>query len=436
MPETTESKADQLLRGGMQRRRLLQGGLAAGVTFAARRASAQEKVALRFGVWGAAAEIAAFRAVIARYQAANPNVTVNLEIVGNSPQLYQSVDTRLAGRQAPDLFRIQYQAVGRYASARALVDLGKYLPPDYGKAFGPAFWQAVTYRDHTYALPHHTDTFALYYNIDLFQKIGARVPKSLDNSYSWAEFIDIAKRLQKAGTPYGFAMSWQNAAYRWLPFLFQHGGTLLDADLKRPLLSGPKGVEAIAWTQSWFTQKLVPPSTSIKSNEMPQNLFANGTIGMVLAGDWQIPFISQTMTQAKWAVTYMPRDVAMASDLGGNCVGITRDSKHPEIAADFLKFLTDEPNMKDFIESAQFLPVRTALLNQKLNYKLRPDAMAIFNEQATTIPPALVRSVTLPNFSRVNTALGDELDLAFTSGQSPKDTAANIDSKIRAVLGS
>ena len=32
----------------------------------------------------------------------------------------------------------------------------------------------------------------------------------------------------------------------------------------------------------------------IKSGEQTQNLFANGTIGMLLGGDWQIPFLNRT----------------------------------------------------------------------------------------------------------------------------------------------
>jgi multiple sugar transport system substrate-binding protein len=73
-------------------------------------------------------------------------------------QLYQLVDMRLAGRQAPDIFRIQYQQVGRYASAHALVDLTLHLDQGYASQFGPAFWQAVTFQDKQFALPHHTDT--------------------------------------------------------------------------------------------------------------------------------------------------------------------------------------------------------------------------------------------------------------------------------------
>jgi multiple sugar transport system substrate-binding protein len=420
----------------LRRRRLLTASLALGVTHSWR-ARAQSPVSLTLSVWGAQAEQDAFNALIGRYKELHPNVSIRLEVNGNSMQLYQLVDTRLAGHQAPDMFRIQYQQVGRYAGGRALVDLTPYLEQGYGSQFGPAFWRAVTFQDKQFALPHHTDTFALYYNSDFLRNIGVEMPQSLDKSLSWDELISIARQIKRKGdAPYAFAMGWQNsAAYRWLPFLYQHGGQMLDTDLRQPQLMLPKGVETLAWTQSWFTEGLVPPSTSVKSGEQTQNLFANGTIAMLLGGDWQIPFLQQNMTKYKWGVTYMPRDAAMASDLGGNCLAVSRDSKHPEVAADFLKFVVNEENMRAFVTSAQFLPVRASLMSQQLDYALRPDAMKVYVEQATTIPDHLVRTVTMPNFSKINAAMADELDLTFTSGQDPTTTAQNLDAKIRAVLG-
>ena len=298
----------------------------------------------------------------------------------------------------------------------------------------PAFMQAVTFKGRPYAMPHHTDTFALYYNRDMMDKAGITLPTRLDQSWSWPDFIRVAQALKAGGAPFGFAMSWQNGtAYRWLPFLYQHGGQLLSDDLSRSQLATPAGIETLAWTQSWFRDKLVPPSTSIKSSEQSQNLFANGTVGMLMGGNWQIPFLAKNMA-ANWGVTYMPRDVAMASDLGGNCLAVSRDCKAPELAADVVKFMTGKANMQDFVTRAQFLPVRTSLMSERLPFALRPEAMQVFVEQATTIPPHLVSTVTLPVSSKINAALTDNLDLAFTAGRDPAETARAIDAQVQALL--
>ena len=413
-------------------RRTLVGAVAAGTL--ASRARAQSPVNLTLAVWAAQAEEDAFRAMLARYRQVRPNVTVNLEVNGTA-QHYQQIDTRLAGRQAPDLFRCQYQQIGRYAAARAVIDLTPYLDKGTGEAFGPAFWQAVNFKGRVVALPHQTDTFACYYNKDMLAKAGMEAPASLDRSWTWAEFTAASRAMKaKGGAPYGHAMAWQGGtAYRALPFVYQHGAALLNADFTQPVLSQPKGIETIAWLQSWFKEGLVPPNTAIKSTEPTQNLFANGTIGLLLGGNWQIPFLSKTM-KAEWGATYMPRDVAMASDLGGNCIAMSRDCKNPEAGADLLKFMTDEANMREFVLAAQFLPVRKSLMAQSLPYALRPDAMKVYVEQATTIPAHLVSTVTLPSFARINAKLVDELDLCFTSGQDPAETAKNIDAAVAPLL--
>ena len=430
MDRATPDQALDLMRLG---RRTLLGTAAAGVV-AGRPARAQAPRTITMAVWANEAEDGAFRAAIAKYTALHPDVSIKLEVGGTGPQYYQQMDTRLAGRQAPDIFRVQYQQVGRYASSRALVDLGKYLDVGDTADIAPAFMQAVTFKGRPYAMPHHTDTFALYYNRDMMQKAGITPPTSLDQSWSWPDFIRVAQQLKAGGAPFGFAMSWQNGtAYRWLPFLYQHGGQLLSDDLGKSQLSTPAGIETIAWTQSWFRDKLVPPSTSIKSSEQSQNLFANGTVGMLMGGNWQIPFLTKNMA-APWGVTYMPRDLAMASDLGGNCLAVTRDSKAPELAADVVRFMADKANMQDFVVGAQFLPVRRSLMSGRLPYALRPEAMQVFVEQATTIPPHLVSTVTLPFSSKINAALTDNLDLAFTAGRDPAETAKAIDAQVQALL--
>ena len=423
---------------GCSRRTFLQSLAGSGLVLpgliAAKRSHAQSPISLTLAIWGDIGSVAAFRNVIAKYKAVRPEVEIKLEVTPFG-QYYQQIDTRLAGRQAPDLFRVEFQVVGRYARSRALMDLTPHFPTG-GQEFANAFWQAVNHEGKTFAIPQNTDTLGIFYNTDIFTKLGIRIPKSLSESWSWGEFMDIARLLrQRGGVRYSFAMLWQDSqAYRWLPFLYQHGGQLLSNDLKTPEIESAKGIETIAWTQAWFKDGLVPANTSVKSQERPQALFANGTLGMYIGGDWQMPFLAQNAKDINWAATYMPRDVAMASDLGGSCTAIHRDTKNPEAAVEFLKFLSSEAVQRDFTLDGDFLPVRTSLMRQPLGYRTHPDARKVFLDQATTVPLHLVRTVVLPTFSRINQRLADQLDLAFTSGQAPDVTARNISSAINSIM--
>ncbi len=163
---------------------------------------------LTFQTWASTSgEQKGFRGLVQRFEKENPDASIKLEIVPGDQQ-YAKLDTRLAAGEGPDLARMQYQAIGRYSSQGALVDLSEYLDGDEASAFTPAFWQAVQYEGTPYAFPHHTDTFAVFYNTAVFEKLGIEVPKSLDQSWTWDEFIQVAEQVKGEGAAkYPFAMN-------------------------------------------------------------------------------------------------------------------------------------------------------------------------------------------------------------------------------------
>jgi multiple sugar transport system substrate-binding protein len=429
------------MRRGLHRRNLLKfgaglgaAGLAGGVS---RRGWAAAPVTIKFMTWSGPAMESAFRAGIAAYQAKNPNVTVEMQLVTNGTY-YQQVDTRLAGGAGPDLFHAQYQQIGRYGVDKGVIELSKLLASGYMDDFPEVHRQAVTQNGGIYAVPFDNHTYALYYNADYMDKLGVTPPASIDKAWSWAEFMKIAGTAkEKAVAPYPFCMAWQGGnAYRWMIFLYQHGGRLTDDAIHAPEIDNQAGIETIAFTQKWFTDGLVPPSTSIKSNESSVNLFSNGTIAFLLNGQWQIPFLSENMTKYKFGVTYMIRDKAAASDLGADCLAISRDCKNPEQVADFLQYLAGKEHMKEFCERAGVLPTRASLAQPgALTYPKRPELMQAFLAQTATVPVHLAKTQTAPLFGRMNSKLADQLELAFTSGQAPEATAKNIAADVSAIFG-
>jgi hypothetical protein len=139
----------------------------------------------------------------------------------------------------------------------------------------------------------------------------------------------------------------------------QHGGRFFR---RRPAYAGDRIAERASrpspGRKSWFRDQLVPPNTSLKSTEPIQNLFANGTIGMMLHGDWQIPFLQQQMTRFQWGVTPMIRDVATCSDLGGNCLAVlARQPQQGGRRPNSSSSSSTRRNSRDFIKAAMLLPV-------------------------------------------------------------------------------
>ncbi|WP_375450236.1 ABC transporter substrate-binding protein [uncultured Devosia sp.] len=428
-----------LLAGPVTNRRTLLKGAAAGLAFGALSAPwvarAQSKAIVKFSVWGDTGSDLPYAKAISDFNAAHPELDVQLQTIPYG-QYYQQLDTSITGGQPADLMRFEYQTVGRYAQAAVLKDLSSDFDANVADDYLPAFWLPVHKQEGIFAIPQNTDTFGTFYNKTMFDELGIQAPTDIAKSWTWQQFIDVAQKLvDSKKVPYGFAMGWgQGAAYRSLPFFFQHDAHLLSEDQKSCALGSPASIETIAWLQSWFQKGLVPPNTSVKSQERPDILFANGTLGMWVGGDWTMPDLENNIgDRFEWGTTYMPRDVNMASDLGGSCVGVAQGSQHPDEAVAFLKYLMSPQVQVEFLGASQYLPVRKSILGQ-IAYKSRTNERQVFVQQAATVPAELSSNYALPYFAKMNTVLTDQLDLAFTANQTPEVTAANIVAGIDQVI--
>jgi multiple sugar transport system substrate-binding protein len=383
---------------------------------------------LVLSTWNIPEDIKSYTKFAEDYARANSGVKIKVQVTP-SGDFNQWFTTQLAANKAPDIIRMTYQTYGRYATNGALVKLDDRLPGGYPDDFAPSFWQAVKTDKGVYGLPQHTDTFATYYHKDVLQKAGVTAPTELAKAWTWDEFRDVARKVKAATGKYAFAYGFQgvNTAYRWLPILYMHGGRLLEDDLKTPAINNAAGVEAIEFTRSWYADGLVPPSDTIKATQdgTADQLFTSGNVGMLIHGDWIMQNFG-SLPAGSWDATYMIRDLSAASDLGGNVLAVTRSAKNAKVAADFVAFVCNQDNMKYFCAHDLFLPVRTSLLSQPLDFVANAANMQRFVSQAATVPPPMVRVETSPKFDPINQALADQLDLCFTGQQSAADTAKKI----------
>jgi multiple sugar transport system substrate-binding protein len=384
--------------------------------------------------WQIPVDIETYRKFAADYKATHPNVTITVQETPGG-DFNQWFTTQLAGGSAPDIIRITWQQIGRYAQNNGVVALDDYLAPGFGDDFAPTFWSAAQLDGRVHGIPQHTDTFATFYRTDVFSKIGVTPPTGLDQAWTLEQFMDIAREVKKATGAYALSYGFGGVptGYRWLPFLYMHGGRLVADDGVTPAIDSPEGVDALTWFQRLYTEGLISMSNTVKgSNDAATvNSFITGQAGMMIFGDWIMSDVGKGLPQEAWGVTYMPRGRSAASDLGGNLLAVSATCKNPAVAADFIQFVCNEQNMRYFCENDLFLPVRTSLTREPLAYKAQQKQMALFTEQATTVPQSMAKVQTSPKFNAMNQVLADELDLCWTGQKTPADTARSIADGIR-----
>jgi multiple sugar transport system substrate-binding protein len=386
-------------------------------------------VSLSFSSWNTTGSLRSFRSFADRYHAAHPGVDVTLQV---TPGTFfdEWFGARLRDSNAPDILRMQYQQAGRYIKSGGIVNIAPYLPPGFGDAYLPTFWDSISYRGGVYGLPHHTDTFAIYYRTDIMQQIGVTPPDTLNNAWHWDEFMSIARKVKALTGKYAVSIGWTgpSTAYRWLPLLYMHGGQLLADDGRTPAIDSPQGVAALAWTQNLYKEGLVPPDNNVKGSALiyARQLFTAGTVGLMLNSDNQLVNLQTEMKDNQWGVTYMMRDAGKASDLGGNILAVTRDCENVKAAVDFLLFVCSPENTLAFVTDNNYIPTLKALSSRALPYPYRPELMQRFVEQSTTVPAAMAKVETSFPFGNINLMLADQLDTMFTTEQTPAQTATGI----------
>jgi multiple sugar transport system substrate-binding protein len=391
--------------------------------------SSGDRNTLTFQTWGADAEAAAFQELVSAFEAAHRGVTVDLQVVPYS-EMFTGIDTGLQSGTAPDVFRVDYLTMGLYSSTDQLLDvtdaLGS-LDATLADDLLPGLARAVQYDGRTYGVPQQTDTSAVLVRTDALAAAGlTALPDSLDAAWSWEEFGDVADRLAGAldDGRLPFAVNWQQAgAYRWLSWLFQADGRLYDEGLDGPAVDSDAGRKALEFTASFFERGWVPQGTSTKGATYPDTLFASGDLAMLFAGNFLLPTLQDTIgDRFEYVATYPPRDVRAAGDLGGNALVATKDARNPELAAEFLSFMAGRDQMAAFCAGAVLLPTRQSLIEQGLEFAVRPDLMPVFLDQATTLTEEDIAQVTTPTFAEINLALQNELEETFVGGRSPDDT--------------
>ncbi|GAA5108422.1 hypothetical protein GCM10023339_07390 [Alloalcanivorax gelatiniphagus] len=384
-------------------------------------------------VYGTDVEADIYDRLARRFEQSRRGVTIDLVSVPFS-EASVGIDTGLASGTAPDVFRVDYPTMGVYASADQLLDVGDALD-ELVSDLPPAFLGAVTHADRVYGIPQHVDTSALVYRPDVLRDAGiTSVPDRPEDAWSWEELGEVAQKLTDSA-PDGsaaFGVNWQAlGAFRWLNFLFQAGGHVHTEDLGRASLDTPEARRALEFTASFFERGWVPESTSTKAATYPDALFTSGKLGMLYAGNFLLPAFAETIADRfEYAVTYLPRDVRRASELGGNALVASRTASNPDLAADFLAFMGEAEQMLDFCAASVLLPTRTSLLDRRIDFAVAADLMPVYTDQVGTIEDRDVADVTTATFAEVNLALANELEQTFLGGRSVEETLAALDEQV------
>ncbi|KQX38068.1 hypothetical protein ASD04_10595 [Devosia sp. Root436] len=157
-------------------------------------------------------EVALMEAAVAEYEAANPDVKINMQFLENEA-FKAKLTTLLQSDAAPDIFYSWGGGVlTEQAAAGVLRPVEDLVDPAVAEALGSGGMSAFTRDGHIYGLPQQVSEVVLWYNKALFEQAGVD-PASLE---TWEGFLAAIQTFKDAGiTPLAVGAKDKWPAHFW-----------------------------------------------------------------------------------------------------------------------------------------------------------------------------------------------------------------------------
>lgn len=276
MKSTIVEASNSTAAGRIHRRRVLTGAAGLGVAAAMmpnRRAVAQESAPLRWwGVAGSPAQLAAYKAQIAAFEAANPGLKVVFE--GTSGEKYAAqFAAAFASKQLPHVVtHLPSFAAGTYWAKGLLEPFGSVIKAIGEERYFPGANDVYRTESGDYFGTPFGGTAAdmLWVRRDLLEKAGiARIPET------WDELRAAARKMQGRGVygvsyPYGFNGM---TSLIIVGFIHRAGGQVFSPDLD-VAIDSPEAEAALEFYKSM--RELSPPGATGYSWGESLNAFVAG----------------------------------------------------------------------------------------------------------------------------------------------------------------
>jgi multiple sugar transport system substrate-binding protein len=357
-----------------------------------------------------------WQALIDDFQASHPDVRVRL-VEGPAP-----TDTRedmysvsfLSGEAAYDIVYCDVVWIPKFAAAGWLLDLTDRVGAADAGDFLPADLQAGTYHGRLYRMPAFTDAGVLYYRKDLMPA----PPETFD---------DLQRLSRELQTPNRWGFLWQGKQYEglitvFLEVLWGFGGDWIDADSRQVRLDQPEAVRAVEFLKQSIGT-ISPEAVTTYAEEDTRTLFQNGR--SVFLRNW--PYVwtvtSQTSLRKEDRVGMAPVVHApgqrSSATLGGWGFAISKFTRHPEAAWQFVRFLTDVEQMRKIQLRMGRIPARRSLV---------PAEFVPILESARARP-------AIPEYAQASDILQRWLSAALTGRAEPVEALRHAAQETRLLLG-
>ena len=350
--------------------------LVTGMALSLSGSAAPKKVQLRWYLrWDNARLNNVAQPIKEEYEKLNPNVEIIIENISNSNEYHMKLQTMLAANAAPDVIYPATHQAYVLAANKQIIDLMPFVKKDKIdlNVYIPEVLELYKYnKTMLYGLPIDTAAFVIFYNKDMFDAAGVPYPT---DDMNWEDFIELGKKLVKDTDGDGKIDQWAfhfDTNTVWQVILYQMTGELLFDDLYNPkkfLLTNKNQIEALQFCADLIHKHKLTISPAQRGNI--GDMFMSGQAAMNIIGHWRVPTYNASV-KFNWDVAALPQAGKVRANRGdGSCFSITKSSKNPQAAWEFVKFLAgpNAPGVRKLLALGQMVPSQEALTKDELYLK-------------------------------------------------------------------
>jgi multiple sugar transport system substrate-binding protein len=250
----------------------------------------------------------------------------------------------------PDLFAADIVYVPNWTQAGLFADITDRIASlPFAADINPAHIDAGTYDGVQYVLPFVHDLSVMFWNKDLYREAGLD-PEA--GPTTLAEFKEQALAIQALGkegvygTYFGGNCGGCNV-FTWFPMIWASGEDVMNADGTESLLDGDVAQEVFTtWRELWAAGAVAPGSRD-ETGATWVGPFQEGTIGVMPYPATLLATADQTVDVGLGGIPGI--DGGVSTFVGGDGIGISKDSEVTDQAWNFLAWLMSEDAQVDVL---------------------------------------------------------------------------------------
>jgi ABC-type glycerol-3-phosphate transport system substrate-binding protein len=294
-----------------------------------------------------------------------PDMEIHTDIINKGHQTEKNIVQGVSG-VAGDILDCMTGEVYLYESVGLLEDLTETAVEmgfDVSKTY-PAVRSLLQVDGRQYGFPRNVGMSFYWANVDAFERVGMSAPPDV---WTVDEFEHIGKQFVQASNVPGepqsvylnrnisYGTRWQLARSMGLDF---YNETMTESNFDHPIY-----YEVYEITYGWVNDlRIIPTKAEAEAltadtgvTRVEIHLFAEGNFGLMNAGRWGLMYFRQ-VGPYNLSISEYPYKDYRNTFISGGAEAVYAGSKHKDLAAYFMKYLSSEAFNRGIVENGDGLP--------------------------------------------------------------------------------